>query len=311
MKRKDVTSFSFRSEDFLFELYTQLRTKTYIHDPYKSFYVCDPKRRHIHKATVKDRVVHQALFRVLYPIFDTHFIYDSYSSRLEKGTHKGVKRLYNACRKVSKNWKQATYILKCDIRKFFDTIDHAILRDLIKQKISDPDTLWLIDILLNSFEKQKGKGLPLGNVTSQLFANIYLNELDQFIKHILKAKHYFRYCDDFVIVHINEEFLKSAKRSIELFLREELSLELHPNKVEIRKLRRGIDFLGYIIIPHAIILRTKTKKRIFRKLERARILLQSDKILRETYHSVVASYLGIFPHCKNKQIEICIRRMYQ
>ncbi len=308
IKRKDVALFSLRSEDYLFALHKQLSTKTYTHDPYKSFYVCDPKRRHIHKANVKDRVVHQALFRVLYKIFDTHFIYDSYSSRLEKGTHKGVRRLYNACRKVSKNWKQTTYILKCDIRKFFDTIDHTLLRNLITQRICDTDTLWLIDVILNSFEKQKDKGLPLGNVTSQLFANIYLNELDQFAKHTLKAKHYFRYCDDFVIVHTNRELLEEMKEKIRAFLKEKLLLGLHPTKVEIRKLTQGVDFLGYVILPRTVILRTKTKKRMLRKLALARKKFKQGEITETTYYGTVDSYLGVLSHCRNRKTEVRVRR---
>jgi len=157
----------------------------------------------IHKANVKDRVLHQAIFRILYPIFDKHFIFDSYSSRIEKGTHKGINRTFTFARKESKNWKKQTFVLKCDIKKFFDSINYQILFNLIKKEFFCPDTLWLLKQIIDSFNTpniiyamaETNKGIPLGNVTSQLFANIYLNELDQFIKHKLKEKYYIRYTD--------------------------------------------------------------------------------------------------------------------
>lgn len=284
-------------------------SKKYVHDPYFDFYVCDPKRRHIHKATVRDRVLHQAIFRVLYPIFDKHFIYDSYSSRNNKGTHAGVNRLINACRKETNNWRTNAYALKCDIRKFFDSIDHAILRKLIVKKVTDPDMLWLIDIIFSSFEKKPSKGLPLGNVTSQLYANIYLNELDQFVKHELKAKHYFRYCDDFVIVHSDRSHLESLLPRIQKFLSQTLQMELHPNKIEIRKISQGIDFLGYVVLPHSLIIRTSTRKRIKRKVTESRKLFLSGKLNREKYHAVITSYQGIVSHARDKKLEQWLKNM--
>ena len=245
--------------------------------------------------------MHQALFRVLYPIFDRHFIYDSYSSRNDKGTHKGVARLQNAIRKVSGNWKKKSWTLKCDVRKFFDSIDHSILRALIVQRVTCIDTLWLIDLIFASFEKEKGKGLPLGNVTSQLFANIYLNELDHNIKHVLKAKYYFRYCDDFVIVHHDKKFLEESIVRVAQFLKEKLRLELHPHKVEIRKVSQGIDFLGYVILSHAIVVRTKTKRRIRRKIQEVMVAYQSKQTSQETFRSVVSSYLGVFSHARARR----------
>ncbi len=310
-KKKDVSQFELRLEENLFELHEELRSKTYRHGPYEDFYVCDPKRRHIHKASVRDRVMHQALFRVLYKVFDKHFIYDSYSSRNDKGTHKGVSRLNGVIRKVSKNWKKTTWVLKCDVRKFFDSIDHEILRKLIVQRVDDEDILWFIDIIFDSFEKDKGKGLPLGNVTSQLFANIYLNELDQFAKHILKAKYYFRYCDDFVIVHNDRSFLEGVVKKIEQFLKNNLQLVLHPNKVEIRKVSQGIDFLGYVILPHAIVLRTKTKRRISRKIKEGAVAYNKKKISQITFQSMINSYLGVFSHVRAKKVTDYLRKIIE
>ena len=300
-KKSDVVEFEFHLEENLFRLHDELRKKIYSHGPYEDFYVCDPKRRHIHKASVRDRVVHQALFRVLYLIFDRHFIYDSYSSRNDKGTHKGVIRLLNVVRKVSGNWKKKTWTLKCDIRKFFDNIDHAMLRKLIVKRIQCEDTLWLIDSIFASFEKEKGNGLPLGNVTSQLFANIYLNELDQYMKHMLKVKYYFRYSDDFVIVHHDRKFLENCIILLKQFLEEKLLLELHPYKVEIRKVSQGIDFLGYVILPHTIVVRTKTKGRIKRKLREGMIASKNNQISKESFRSIVSSYIGVFSHAKARK----------
>lgn len=282
----------------------------YHHDQYEAFYVCDPKRRHIHKANVRDRVMHQAVFRVLYPLFDKHFIYDSYSSRNNKGTHKGVERLRVTVRKVSKNWKRQAWTLKCDVRKFFDSIDHTILRELILRKVNDRDMIWLIDLIFESFCKEKGKGLPLGNVTSQLFANIYLNELDQFAKHALKAKYYFRYCDDFVIVHEDRKFLERCIDGAAQFLEEKLCLELHPHKVEIRKASQGIDFLGYIVLPYTLVVRTKTKKRVSRKVRENIESYNMRKVSVETFSSTLTSYLGVFSHAKARKATKFLEKVF-
>lgn len=292
-KKEDVKAFEFNLENNLFTLHQELINKTYKPDPYEAFFVHDPKRRHIHKASVRDRVLHQALFSILYPIFDKYFIHHSYSSRIGKGTHKGVRNLYRAIRKVSNNWKRPAYALKCDIRKFFDSIDHEILFEFIKGKVNDKDTLGLIEIILKSFEKEKCKGLPLGNVTSQLFANIYLNELDQFTKNELKVKYYFRYADDFVILDESKECLEKLKDEIEGFLSEKMKLKLHENKVFIKKVSQGIDFLGYVILPGATVLRTTTKRRMLKKVNSINL----------------PSYEGMLSHCRARKISSDLQKI--
>ncbi len=264
--KKDVAEFSLNLEDNLFSLHSCLIDKTYRHLNYTPFYITDPKLRHIHKACVRDRVVHHAVFRILYPLFDKTFIFDSYSCRIGKGTHKAVKRLEDFLRKSSKNFTKNIYVLKCDISKFFDSIDHDILINLIRSKINNIDTLWLIEQINRSFENQTNNGIPLGNVTSQLLSNIYLNQLDQFMKHSLKIKFYIRYCDDFVMVHENKNYLLNLIPLIQTFLDERLKLKLHPRKVTIKKFSQGVDFLGYVIKPHYKILRTKAKNRMFKKM---------------------------------------------
>ena len=286
-KKLEVAIFEFNLEDNLFKLHNDLLSGKYKPDPYVAFYVRDPKLRHIHKASVRDRVFHQALFSILYDIFDEGFIFDSYSSRKEKGTHSGNNRLEKFIYKATHNWTECSYVLKCDVRKFFDSINHKILFSLMEKKIADEKTLRLVKIVLQSFEKTREKGLPLGNVTSQLFANVYMNEFDQFVKHLLKVKWYARYCDDFVIVRRNKIELVNYIPRIRQFLTDKLLLDLHPNKISLRKARQGVDFLGYVVLPHRKVLRTKTKIRIFRKI--------TEKNL--------SSYMGILSHCKGKRLE--------
>jgi len=203
--KSEVAVFELNLEENIFTLHEALVSGKWMPDEYTAFYVQDPKLRRIHKATVRDRVLHQAVYQKLYPLFDPSFIHDSYSSRDGKGTHRGVKRFEEFARRATGNYSRNAHALKCDIRKFFDSIDHEILLKLIRRKCKDECLMKLISQIISSFEIQPEKGLPLGNVTSQIFANIYMNELDQFAKHILKAKYYIRYCDDFVIIDESKE----------------------------------------------------------------------------------------------------------
>jgi retron-type reverse transcriptase len=287
IKKAEVQKFQFNLEDNIFNLQEKLENKTYFHGPYQPFYVYDPKLRHIHKASIGDRVIHQAVFRILYHYFDKQFIFHSYSCRLKKGIHLAVKNLEKFTRQVSLNYQQPIYALKCDVKKFFANIDQQILLSLIKKNINYLDTLWLIEKILFSFVEAPDKGLPLGNVTSQLFANIYLNELDQFIKHILKQRFYLRYCDDFIILSQNKEYLAGLIEPIDIFLKNKLKLTLHPDKIIIRKLRQGIDFLGYVTLPYYKVIRTKTKRRMLR-------LVNENNL---------HSYLGICQHASAHAIE--------
>lgn len=288
--------FEFNLEDNLFKLHQELVSQTYRNDPYDSFYITDPKLRHIHKATVRDRVVHQAIFRVLYPLYERGFIPDSFSCRLGKGTHRGVARLDTYLRRVSRNLKLPTYVLKCDVRKFFATIDHKVLLDLIAHKSHDLSTTWLIRQVVESFEAAPGKGIPLGNVTSQLFSNIYLNELDQFVKHKLKVCHYLRYCDDFVIVSEDREYLESLVPVLAKFLADKLKLQLHEKKIVLRKYAQGVDFLGYVVLPHYRVLRTKTRRRMMRKLLYKVGDLNQGGISAVSLNQSLQSYLGVLKH---------------
>lgn len=294
--KKDIQAFERHLEDNLFKLHRSLKKKTYKHGNYEEFYVHDPKRRHIHKASVSDRVVHHLLYKFLYELWDKTFIYDSYSCRLEKGTHKGVKRLFKLVRKVNRNYKRNCWALKCDIKKFFAAVDHKILFRLLSKKISDKDILWLLKEIIDSFHSElgEGKGIPLGNLTSQVFANIYLNELDQFVKHELKVKHYLRYADDFVILSERKDRLEAFVPKISEFLEIKLRLSLHPNKIILRKYTWGIDFLGYIVLPYVILPRSKTKRRMFRKLK--------EKRDAPNFNQSLQSYLGYLKHSNSYEL---------
>ena len=181
----------------------------------------------------------------MYPFFDKTFISDSYSCRNHKGTHKALKRFTSFHHKVSKNHKKTIWVLKCDIRKFFASIDQKILMNILAQYIPDKNILWLLSQIITSFHSTgNDTGLPLGNLTSQLFVNIYMNTFDQFVKHKLKAKYYIRYADDFVILSEDRILLEDILISIRDFLANKLKLFLHPNKVSIKTIASGVDYLG-------------------------------------------------------------------
>lgn len=296
-------------EDNIFELHNELFNQTYKHNFYTNFNIFDPKYRIIHKATVKDRLAHHIVFKELYNIFDSSFIYHSYSSRNKKGTHLAVKNLAKALRKSSKNYIQNTFVLKCDIRKFFHSISHKKLFEIIKNKIDDEKFLWLIWQIIDSFSFEnednflEKRGLPIGNLTSQIFANIFLDKFDWFLKKELKIKYYFRYADDFVIIDQSQDNLKNHLNLIEKFLDKNLNLKLHERKIEIRKFSQGIDFLGYIILPHYIKLRTKTKKRMIKKIKLNKIKLEMGLITDYSFNQSIQSYYGMLRYCNSYKIK--------
>lgn len=299
--------FEKRLEQNIFALHRDLISKAYRHGTYSNFYIYDPKLRHIHKATVRDRVLHHAIFKILNPIFEPTFISRSFSCRVGKGTHKGVQVLDTMLRKVSKNYGRTAYALKCDIRKFFDSVDHTILIKLLRRKMKDPETLWLMEEIIESFTGESSnlftrRGLPIGNLTSQLFANVYMNEFDQFMKKELKIKNYVRYTDDFVIVSDDENFLKDLVPKIQDFLHKYLNLELHPSKVTIGTYRHGVDFLGYVSFPHYRALRKRTEKRMFRKLDEKIELFKQGEIDEERLKQTLQSYLGVLSHATARRL---------
>jgi RNA-directed DNA polymerase len=285
-RKMDVREFSRFLMHHIFKLQEDLTHRTYTHGGYTAFKISDPKPRDIHKALVRDRLLHHAIYRKLYPFFDRTFIADSFSCRKKKGTHKAMKRFQSFGYQVSKNGTRTCWVLKCDIRKFFASIDQEALMDILRTYLSDKDTLWLIGRVVESFSStEKGKGLPLGNLTSQLLVNVYMNEFDQFAKHTLKAKHYIRYADDFVFFSEDRAWLESLIPRIEEFLDKRLRLELHPKKVSIGTLSAGVDFLGWVHFPDHRVLRTTSKLRMFRRIHET-----------EGKEESVQSYLGHLKH---------------
>ena len=289
-KKKDVQEFALNLEDNLFDLHSRLKNGVYQHSKYKSFCICDPKLRQIHKAEVADRVLHHAIVKVIEPIFERSFIFDSYSSRLGKGLHKALERFRRFAWKLSQNNTKAVWILKCDVRKFFDSVNHKILLNLLRKKISDEKTIKLLEKIIYSFGL--GKGIPLGNLTSQLFSNIYLDLLDQFVKRDLGIKNYIRYADDFLILSRDCASLREIVKVLDKFIREKLALRLHPKKVIIKRWSTGIDFLGYVNFPYYAVLRTKTKRRLLKKV--------CEKNL--------PSYLGLLSHCRSREISMLVSK---
>ena len=199
---------------------------------------------------------------------------------------------------VTRNNTRNAYYLKCDIKKFFDSIDHEILKKILKKNIQDKEILNLIYETINSFNVKPNKGLPLGNYTSQLFSNIYMNEFDQYIKRKLRIKHYIRYCDDFIILDSSKENLEIILKDISRFLNERLDLKLHKEKIFINRISKGIDFLGHVVFPNHIILRTRTKKRIIKKFKK-----RPNK-------DSLASYVGITKHARASNIKRELNNIY-
>ena len=272
-----VAGFEFNLESEITRLSHELITKSYRPGPYREFHIVEPKKRMISAAPYRDRVVHHALCSIIEPIFDKTFISDSYANRINKGTHKAVQRYQHFARRYS-------YVLKCDIKKYFPSIDHDILKSLIERKIKCKDTLWLISLILDNSNTQEGvmdyylgdtlftplerrKGLPMGNLTSQFFANIYLDKLDYFVKENLRSKAYVRYVDDFVLFGVDKKGLWKNFKQIGTFL-DSLRLTMHKKKSMVYPVKNGVGFLGHKVFPDYKLLNHGNVIRFRRKLKK-------------------------------------------
>ncbi|MEK7170888.1 MAG: reverse transcriptase/maturase family protein [Patescibacteria group bacterium] len=289
-RKEDIQHFEFKLEDNIFALHHDLIGGIYQPGGYQQFQITDPKLRVISKASVRDRLVHQAIYQILYPPYDATFISDSYACRKNMGTHRAFHELADHARQVSRNYTQPCWALKCDIKKFFDSVDHQILKLMLRERIGDTRMFHLLGQIIDSFAVLPGKGMPLGNLTSQLFANIYMDPFDKFVKHKLNALHYLRYADDFILLSQNPEELMGYFVEISRFLRERLALNVHPNKITFRKLSWGLDFVGYVVRPHHNVPRNKTVRRIKRAVNRSD-LDQLEKTL--------PSYIGHLSHARS------------
>ncbi len=324
--RRSVLIFEKNLSLNLIGIVRDLTKGTYKHGKYRFFKVFEKKERQISAAPFRDRVVHHAVYQVLNPIYDRKFIFDSFANRDEKGTHRAVIRLQYFLRKndlLRQGYgghereslaprkhleKENLYCLKCDIAKCFPSINHKKLIEIIQKTIQDQKVLWLLREIIASFEtgnefdslfasdspflKFRPRGIPIGNLTSQLFINIFLNELDQYIKHKLKIRYYIRYVDDFVILSPNKKYLHQTRDRIRMFLREELLLELHPKKQSIFPVEKGIDFLGHVIFKNFTLLRKSNKEAFRKKLKKLKKGLRQKKISEEQMRRAMTSWLA-------------------
>lgn len=259
-----------------------LAGKTFTTSRYKEKVIHEPKTRTIYKLPfAPDRIVQHALMNVLEPIWSRLFISDSYACLIGKGIHAGSKRTMEYVRRNR-------YCLKMDVSKFYPSVDHDILFGIVQRKIKCSDTLWLIRDIIYSYPG--GKNVPIGNYTSQWFGNLYLNELDLFVKQQERVRDYVRYCDDFCLFSDDKNRLNKLAEKIRYFLLEKLKLTL--SKCDIFPVSRGVDFLGYRHFPKYILIRKSTVKRVKKRLALLPALFHAGEITRERMLSSVASTLG-------------------
>jgi len=329
-KRKRLKSlpakFEFCLEKEIIILEKLLKNHAWEPLPFSVFVVTAPKIREIFAADFRDRVIHHLLYNYVEPIFEQKFIFDSYACRKEKGTHRAVKQLSRFLKKITSNNRKKTFYLQADVENFFPSINHDILFNLIKKYVNNPYILWLAKTIIyhncaenpvkkgqlylfalvppqkSLFNSPPGQGLPIGNLTSQFFANVYLNELDQFVKHRLKCKYYIRYVDDFVILDESKENLYKLKQEITEFLQEKLFLKLHPKKWVVRDINEGIDILGYIIKPNHILVRKRVVKNFKKKLFQFQNDLPSGIVKLDFVLSCVNSYYAHFMHANSYKL---------
>lgn len=303
--RANVLAFNYNLENELFDLKRQLIAKTYQPGAYRTFYIKEPKTRMISAAPYRDRVVHHALCGVILPLIERTFIGDSYANRTGFGTHRALNKFIQFAR-------SSRYVLQCDIQKYFPSIDHEILKTLLRRKIKCPDTLWLIDTIIdNSNEQlsavehfdgddlfaplQRRRGLPVGNLTSQFFANVYLNGFDHFIKEQLKTNKYVRYVDDFSLFADDVGYLAEARIAIEEYLAQ-LRLKIHPIKSQLFETKYGANYLGFRVLPDRIRVRTENLRRAKRRIRNMQSDYAQGKI---TMHQISQSLRGWVAHLKH------------
>lgn len=335
-KRNSINQLRFECdlESNLVALYHDLIDGTYQIGRSTAFVVTRPKVREVWAADFRDRVVHHVIYRAIFDRFHRRFIRDSYACIPLRGTHDGMRRVSSCARSITQNWTKPAYFLKCDVANFFNTIDRNILINLIERFVNEDWLRALIrQVVLHDprsgadmrsppslFERvprhksllhaPEGKALPIGNLTSQFFANIYLNELDQFVKHGLKVHYYGRYVDDMVLFHKNPAVLNEWYAEIDNFLQSRLALRLHPNKKHLNRADTGIDFTGFIIKPGRIYLRQTSLsgcKQKIRAWESNGCLVDEDSL--EGLSQSLNSYIGMLRQVNgyNARKKICQR----
>lgn len=300
----------------LIQLQHELMTKTYRVGKYREFFVYEPKKRLVMALPFRDRVVQWAIYQILNPYFEKGYIGDSYACRVGRGTHKSADKLQYWMRYLDRRHEQF-YALKLDVSKYFYRVDHNVLMAILRRRIGDNDLLWLLEGIIrcehtkfgiplgdHQFEADRidGVGMPIGNLTSQMFANLYLNELDQYAKQTLHVKRYLRYMDDVVVLHEDKRYLWSLKDQIDQFITDHLSLKLN-NKTMVRTVSQGVEFVGFRVWTTHKKLRKKSALKMKRRLGYLqRAYARGDVDLQEVNCSV-QSYIGIMKHCDSHNLK--------
>lgn len=312
-----VARFHFDLEHELWRLHEELSSKTYRPGAYRSFFVYEPKKRLISAAPYRDRVVHHALTGILEPLFERSFIFDSYACRKGKGTHAAVDR----CQHYARRFR---YVLKADIRKFFPSIDHEILRRLVARKVKDPNALWLTGLIVEHSNPQepvldwfpgddlftpteRRRGIPIGNQTSQFFANVYLDPLDHFVKDKLRMKGYVRYVDDFLIFSNSKQELADVREEVGGFL-EQLRLRLHRKKTVIFPSSEGIAFLGYRVFATYRLLAKGNVWRFRRRMRGMQEEYARGKLGHQDIRQRIMSWIGHVQHANTYRLRTMLFR---
>lgn len=306
--RDNVLVFNYFLETELIKLQTELSSKSYCPGPYRTFHIVEPKKRMISAAPYRDRVVHHALCNIIAPIFERTFIADSYANRVGFGTHRALRRFTEFLR-------SSRYVLQCDIRKYFPCIDHIVLKEIVRQKIKCFDTLWLIDKIIDGSNEQepiiiffpednlftpfeRRRGLPVGNLTSQFFSNVYLNGFDHFVKEELKATKYVRYVDDFALFSDDQEYLKAARLAIENYL-SDLRLMIHPIKSQLFETKHGATFLGFRVSPDRITVKSENLRRSRRRLRKLQVAYKNYQLGIDEVTQSIRSWVAHLEHANS------------
>jgi len=303
--RDNVLLFNHNLESELLKIQSDLINRSYQPGDYKTFHIVEPKKRMISAAPYRDRVVHHALCNVIAPIFERTFTADSFANREGYGTHRALRRFVADARRH-------TYVLQCDIRKYFPSIDHEILKTIIRRKIKCADTLWLIETIIDASNEQervehffagddlftpseRRRGLPIGNLTSQFFANVYLNSFDHFVKERIKARSYVRYVDDFALFGNDRAFLSEARLAIEEYLAG-LRLKIHPVKSQLFETRKGASFLGFRVLPCQLRVKSENLRRARRRLKRLQSQFAAGEISLAKLNNCIKSWIAHLEH---------------
>ena len=301
--RKEIILFNLKQEDYIKYLLEKLENKTYKHGGYTVFYVTEPKLRKIEKSKYMDRIVHRWLVdNILKPYFIPRFIQTTYACIEGRGMHKACLDMQKTMKHCTRIWNNY-YILKMDIAKYFDNIDKKILLNILEKRIKDKDVMWLINEIL--YANKREKGLEIGNYTSQMFANIYLNEYDWYVKRELNIKYFSRYMDDSIILVKTKQEAIQALENIKRFLKENLHLELN-SKSQIFKSSQGVNYCGYKINEYRLKIRDKGKKKLKKKIKYLRYEIKNGRMTSKDAKRYLAGHLGYLKIANTRNLELKI-----